>query len=134
MGFGAQGVGKGGRNMLLGGMGSEDPRTSRFNQSATRGLNRWIAENPLKAPIIGFVITAVFLLVFSFAGKRASLLIMFALLVGIISTVLLIIGVIRKIIESSQAKPLVEQFMEEDMLVDGQTQRNAMRKMKERPK
>jgi len=70
--------------------GGDDPR-EKYN----RGVDAWILKNPILAPVIGFVAAVVVLAVRDLTGIQ--LLLIFAILILIVSILLLIYGLVRKV-------------------------------------
>ena len=80
--------------------------------------------------IIGFVITAVILLIYHFSGVPG--LPNLVGLVGISSAFLFLFGVIDKIIGFIKRQPLIEEFTEDTLEVDEQMRQNAIFNLKKR--
>ena len=79
-------------------MGGDDPRLEKYNRGLTFGLNRWIARHPLLTPFIGFAILGLSIAVDYLFGTPWGLFTRIGMLVGVLSLLLLIYGVILTIL------------------------------------
>ena len=86
-------------------MGGNDPRLEKYNKLIPNGLNRWVARHPLLTPLIGFAILGFLTALDNLAGRPWGLLTRVGALIGIISCLLLIYGVILTALNLFDRRP-----------------------------